>query len=303
VPYVVNPSLSVTTSPTNISADVKTYPVSGTITLDGVKPMDASACAGSKAKVTFRDVASGTAIDFAVPCSAPDYAFSGTLAPGTYTVTVAGSSPTTNLNPLAFVARPALVVSGPMTGVVLAARSAVPLSGKTTLNGALPPPPDSNTCSTYKAVITWIETTTRQNTQFGIPCGAPDYAFSGALLPGTYKVVISGTGASLPQGTSLPPVDYIFSAGLTVSGAIDEPRPRRPNHRGQRNGDAQRGAPDGWSGLRNISYERQDHGRVPRSTHCPEAASLERPGDAVRYRVSVIKLHLFRNPLRGHPGH
>jgi hypothetical protein len=217
IEYVVNPSLAVSASPTNVAADVKAYPVSGTITLDGVKPTDGAGCAGNptflKVRVVFTDVATKGAAGFDVPCSAADYAFSATLPPGTYKVSVFGVTPQTNLPTDTFIVPSRVVVSGATSGLVIPARSKVPISGKVTLNGATPM--DSGTCTGQKVAIRWTETGSGViQGSFPVPCGAADYAFSGALFPGTYEVVISGLA-----GTTLPQHGYVFSTDLVVSAA------------------------------------------------------------------------------------
>jgi hypothetical protein len=218
VPVVINPALSVTAATSTLTLDVTAFKVAGAVTLNGAPP--ANCPAGSlgtftKALVRFDDTSRGTTLFFDKTCSDPDYTFSWLIPPGTYKVTVAGDGPVSNLPP-AFVAAPALTIAAPMPNTGLDVKT-VPVSGAITVNGAAPTNCPANYLpTTAKAAVTFTETTYGNATSITIPCGSPDYSFSGTVPSGTYQVTVSGIGAPF---TNLPSAEFVVLPSLALTAA------------------------------------------------------------------------------------
>ena len=192
-------------TPTGLILDVKTVTVAGTVTLNGAAPT--STCmTSSPATVQFQEINQGYTLSIAVPCT-PTFAFSGTLYPGNYKVTVLGNSNSNLPQGTAFVANPALELAVDKTGVVFDVKT-VSIDGKVTLNGA----PPSSSCSTSSpATVLLHEITQGYNLTIAVPC-TPSFAWSGNIYPGTYKVSVAGnSNSNLPQGTA-----FVVNAAMVL---------------------------------------------------------------------------------------
>ena len=71
---------------------METVTVAGTVTLNGALPAISSSCAefGAAATVNFIETSSGDSFTAYVPCNSTTFAFSESVFPGTYRVTVSG---------------------------------------------------------------------------------------------------------------------------------------------------------------------------------------------------------------------
>jgi hypothetical protein len=91
-PFVVNSALAINANTTNLALDVKTYQVSGTVTMNGAAP--AASCSGYTAPnviVTFSEPTLGYVLTATGPCVAgAPFPFSGKVYPGTYKVSISG---------------------------------------------------------------------------------------------------------------------------------------------------------------------------------------------------------------------
>jgi hypothetical protein len=216
--FVVNPALAVTAAHSGLAFDLKTFAVSGKVTLGGAVPKDTAACANfpNNPKVTVELHEPTLHYDYLlqISCNSADYSFSGSVAPGTYQVTVYDASlgPWTNLPPFAVVEASPLSVTAAVSGLAYDVPLPVAVSGKVTLNGATPPV-DACQAGLTSTTVTFFDKTTGQRTNLGIPCGSSGYAFAGPLLPGTYQVTVNGEGA-LPE-------DWRVDAG--VHGVVINP--------------------------------------------------------------------------------
>ena len=94
VPYawfVANNALVVTTAQANLTLDVKTVTVSGTVTLNGAVPVATAACQqndGSLVNVQFTNATTGVTFTTSTPCTSN--AWSMTIFPGVYKLEVQG---------------------------------------------------------------------------------------------------------------------------------------------------------------------------------------------------------------------
>jgi hypothetical protein len=89
-PYVANPSLALTTSQSNVALDVQSVTVSGTVTVNGAAPVATASCNADYgvALVTLVETTYGYQFTAIVPCE--NDAWTATVYPGTYRITVEG---------------------------------------------------------------------------------------------------------------------------------------------------------------------------------------------------------------------
>jgi hypothetical protein len=114
------------------------------------------------------------------------------------------------------VAAGALPVTSPQTGLAFDVK-AVPVGGTVTLNGAVPPTDPSDCASNPlwpKAWVNLVETTLGYKWSFAVPCNSANFAFSGVVFPGVYKVTIS-EDFSNDEG-------YLIDAALPITTATTQ---------------------------------------------------------------------------------
>ena len=201
--FVANPALVISASQTALVLDVKTVTVGGKITLNGAEPT--STCTSSSpASVLLREVTQGYSLTIAVPCNTM-FAWSGTVYPGTYKVSVAGNSNSNLPQGSAFIANAALPLTASLSGVVLDVKT-VAVAGKITLNGALP----TLTCMTSSpATVLFTEISQGYVLNTAVPC-VPNLAFTSSLYPGIYRVAVSGnSNSNLPQGSPFVAIERL----------------------------------------------------------------------------------------------
>ncbi len=194
--------------------------VSGTVTLNGAAPVDGTACTSgtyTKAYVAFTETTLGYTLEVPILCSATTYAFSAALPVGTYSVAVSGLASYTNLPTTAYVANPSLAVTAAVTSLALDVK-AFSLAGMVTLNGGAPMDcPSGSFAGLTKALVTFTDPSGKiPQQQLTMSCGVPGYAFAGMILPGTYRVVVSGEASysNLPATALVNPA-YVVSAAVT----------------------------------------------------------------------------------------
>jgi hypothetical protein len=88
--YVANPSLALTTSQSNVVLDVQSVAVSGTVTVNGAAPVATTSCNDDYgvAEVSLVETTYGYEFTAIVPCE--NDAWTATVYPGTYRITVQG---------------------------------------------------------------------------------------------------------------------------------------------------------------------------------------------------------------------
>ena len=162
------------------------------------------------AEVRFIEKTKGYTARASIPCSSGTYAFSTTLPPGTYEVRVdRGNNATqagTNLMDLSYLAREALPITGPTTGLQLDELSRE-VRGTITVNGA--PVTKGAYCSTYPnasvAEVRFTELQQGFGTTVNVPCAAQNLAFTASLPPGVYEVRVErGANATQAEANLLP---------------------------------------------------------------------------------------------------
>jgi hypothetical protein len=217
--FVASAALVVTADAQAVALDVKTASIGGTVTLNGAAPMTTAACTGNpgaaKATVHLVDATDGYRFDLDVPCSAATFQWGGVVFPGTYAVSVAGDETYSDVPPTPFVANAALAISGTAANQALDIKT-VTAAGTVTLNGAAPVStcPDATTYS--KAAVHLTDAKHGYRFDFPILCSQTDYAWSGAVYPGTYVVSVDGGDGY----SSLPDSAYVANAALAVTNAV-----------------------------------------------------------------------------------
>lgn len=220
----VLPALTVSGNISGQAIDIKTAVVSGTITLSGATPTTGPECAtnptATKALVILDAHTPGAIYSVLVPCSATDYAWSATVAPGTYDVSISGDGPTrSNLPTTTMVALRGLVVSGAASGIVLPI-TPLTVSGTVTLDGKTPiDGPDCFDPKVSKAAVFLFDSVTQRSMIFGVPCGSASYAWSGVAYPGSFRVTLVGSGPTFSNIPSLAQVQ--IEPALMVTGNLD----------------------------------------------------------------------------------
>ena len=215
--FVANPELDVTADAQNLALDVKTASVGGTVTLNGVAPMTQAACTGNagaaKATVHLYDTTDGYHFDLDVPCSSSTFQWGGSVFPGTYAVSVDGDPTYSNVPSSPFVANPALAVSGSVANQALDIKT-VTASGTVTLNGAAPTASCPAQDAGYrKASVHLSDKKNGYHFDLPITCAQTDWAWSGAVFPGTYAVSVdNGDGYS-----NLTQTAYVANGSLAVN--------------------------------------------------------------------------------------
>ncbi len=196
-----------------LAYDVKTYPVSGVVTMNGATPLATSCSYPSHgATVTLHDAAQGYTFSLNATCpSSGQWAFSGPVYPGTYEVTVSGYASV--LPGQASAVQSGLSVRGPVSNLVYDVRT-YPVSGVVTMNGATPL---ATSCSypSHGATVTLHDEA--QGYTFSLNATCPtsgQWAFSGPVYPGTYDVTVSGYASVLPGQA------YAVQSGLAVRGPV-----------------------------------------------------------------------------------
>ena len=200
-----------------IDFDIKTFPVSGKLRVDGAAPQG-NGCTYDQVRIDFEggpepehvwDGPLGSSVSFSIPCTTGDGSFSGRLPAGTYRVIVSGPSSEASFPDGYFVVDPAFTVSGPAEGLQWDLGT-VPISGKITVAGK---PPLGNGC-TYDQVRLDLVNDAGASFSASVPCTTGDGSFTGRVAPGTYRVIASGPSseASFPDGY------FVVDPAFTVSG-------------------------------------------------------------------------------------
>jgi hypothetical protein len=219
-------------SPSGLDFDVKTFTVSGKLTLNGAVPSVGTSCSGNPqvatADLQFVELSKGYVVDLFTRCGDASFGFSGKLFPGTYVVranSINGANysnlPQAPSSAQAIVVSPAFVVSADAGGIVFDVQTFT-VSGLVTLNGAAPTVGTS--CSGNPQVATsdiqLVESTKGYVIDLYTRCGDPTFAFTGKLYPGSYVVRvnnINGTNYSnLPQAPSAGQ-SFVANAALIIS--------------------------------------------------------------------------------------
>jgi hypothetical protein len=219
-PFVGNAALAVDHDVSGQAINVQTFTVGGTVTLNGSAPAQTQFCmsspASTQATVTLTDATNGYAFSFAVPCSSTTLAWSGSVFPGNYRITVAGQPSYSTLPDSAFVAKDAQALTAAAANVALDVKTAN-VGGSITLNAAAPTtdPSCTNSPSSQKAVVRLTDA--KHGYAFDLPvlCSSSSFAWSGQVFPGTYTVSVGGGNYS-----NLPDQPFLANSALVVTSDV-----------------------------------------------------------------------------------
>lgn len=180
-----------------LAYDVHSHTVGGTLTQNGHLPAQSCQPGLERAQVHFHEKSRGYFFSLPVPCDddGTPFTFTGSVAPGTYEVSVAGVN--SSLPQSMHVVQTGLVIDSDRGDLAYDLVTHA-VSGTVTLNGAVPG--QDATCRTQRGQVTFSSATAGSFT-LRIPCapaGTP-FTFAGELYPGSYRVEVSGTGSELPR--------------------------------------------------------------------------------------------------------
>jgi hypothetical protein len=223
-PFVGVTSLAVNGDVTGQTLAVHTQSVSGTVTINGAAPTLTTFCTqtgnGSytQAVVTLNDKSNNYKFALNVPCSATTLAWSGTVYPGNYDVSVNGQGATYSTLPMQpYVAKHGLSVTGDVTGTALDVKT-VNDAGTITLDSA--PPATSTPCTNNpnatKAQVTLTDSADGYSFTLPVACSSSTFAWIGAIYPGTYKVMVSGQQVY----SNVPTQPFLANAALAATSDV-----------------------------------------------------------------------------------
>jgi hypothetical protein len=171
---------------TNVDLDVRTFKVSGTITMDGKAP--GGACSGKRGTVTFRQQYSAKEREVTVPCGAAGapFTFETWLDPGVYEVRVKGESSDLPSVPYLLDAALSVTVNRSFTGDVVTRA----VAGTVTSRGSAP----AFVCSADTPVrVLFTDSVGGYRFELPVTCGSPP-SFSGRVYPGSYLIRAGNVG-------------------------------------------------------------------------------------------------------------
>ena len=236
VSYQVNAALPVSAPLSNQVMNEVGHAVSGTIQVNGAAPTysvptyctTAGNTSDAIAQVRFKEMTKGYNALAYVRCNG-NFGFSTLLPPGTWEVRVEGSTYSgnagINLLPVSYQANPALVISGPASGLVLN-ELGFAVSGTIQVNGAAPTYSVPTYCTTAGntsdaiAQLRFTDAARGYSALAYVRCNS-NFAWSTLLPQGTYEVRLEGSTYSGNAGINLLPVSYQVNAALAVSGALN----------------------------------------------------------------------------------
>jgi hypothetical protein len=215
-PFVAKDGLAISANSASNALDVKTATVGGTITLNAATPSTDPECTQSpdstKAMVRLSNEKLGYSFNFPVPCSSSTFTWGGDIFPGTYDVTVAGAN-YSNLPSQPFLAMSSLAVSGNTANQKLDVKT-VSVGGSLTLNGAAPS--TTTACNpsptATKANVQFYDSTSGYAFSVPVACSAANFAWNGAVYPGTYRIAVAGAGGY----SNLPSEGFLVTPRLKV---------------------------------------------------------------------------------------
>ncbi len=207
-PYVVHPSLTITSPNNTLPLDVLAVNVNGGVTLNAAALVK-TCSTSSPATVKFHEINQGYDLTLNSACDATA-SFTGTVYPGTYKVSVSGTSFSNLPQGSPYVVHPVLTITNPNNTLPLDVL-AVNVNGGVTINAAAL----VKTCSTSSpATVKFHEVNQGYDLTLNSACDAAA-AFNGTVYPGTYKVSVAGTSFSnLPQGSP-----YVVHPSLALQNA------------------------------------------------------------------------------------
>jgi len=219
-PFTANSALAITGTVSGQALAIKTVHAAGTVTLNGAAPTatcPSVSTAYNKAVVHLSDAKNGYRFDIPVTCAQTDWAWTGSVYPGTYAVTVDGGDGYSNLPLTAFQANPTLAVNNDVSGQALNVQTFT-ASGTVTLNGAAPG--QNANCQSFptatQATVRLTDKDKGYSFDFPVQCSASTPTWTGTVFPGNYRITVAGD----PSYSNLPSSAFVAKDGQAVSGAI-----------------------------------------------------------------------------------
>jgi hypothetical protein len=205
-----------------LAFDVKTFPVSGRITVDGKAPTaTSSSCSSDQVAIDFIDAPPqvhfwdpilGTSARASVACASSDGTFSARLPAGTYRVLASQYESATTFPPATFTVQSGFVVAAPVADLKWDLTT-VPVSGKLTVDGKAPVK-TSSSCSSTQVRLTLLDDS-GASFDVDIDCATSDGSFSARVAPGTYRVLAS----QYESATTFPAATFVVQPSFTVTSA------------------------------------------------------------------------------------
>ena len=226
--YQIDPAFVIAADVAGKTLDVKTIPVSGKVTVNGVEAKNGPDCSGDpgqdKVEVTFRSD-TGATFRSRLSCSDASFDFTTTVYPGTYSVRVAGlsqaGSRVSDIPTVGYLAVASLPISTAITGKTLDVKT-VQLTGKLTLNGA--DTKNGPDCiaepNADKAEVALFDAANGYGFTIPLSCTSTDFGFAATLYPGTYYVTVRGLRPAGAALSSLPDQAYQADPGLLINTAV-----------------------------------------------------------------------------------
>ncbi|MBW2732990.1 MAG: hypothetical protein JRH20_11410 [Deltaproteobacteria bacterium] len=227
--YVAEEALKISGPQSGIILQEFGHIVSGRILSEGARPTrNATYCnqpdnrSDTIAVVTFTELEKGYEVTDFVPCSDAGLTFTATLAPGTYRVTVDSGYATepagVNLHPFPFVVDPALIVSGPLSGLVLD-QVGYAVSGTVLVDGVAATL-DTEYCADHPngkvATIHFVDVEQGYDIELPIFCEDAGFDFNTILPRGVYRVLVKAELYASSAGTNISPLGYVAIERLAV---------------------------------------------------------------------------------------
>ena len=219
-PFTANSALAITGTVSGQALAIKTVHAAGTVTLNGAAPTatcPSVSTAYNKAVVHLSDAKNGYRFDIPVTCAQTDWAWTGSVYPGSYAVTVDGGDGYSNLPLTAFQANPTLAVNNDVSGQALNVQTFT-ASGTVKLNGAAPG--QNANCQSFptatQATVRLTDKDKGYSFDFPVQCSASTPTWTGTVFPGNYRITVAGD----PSYSNLPSSAFVAKDGQAVSGAI-----------------------------------------------------------------------------------
>lgn len=202
-PYTVHPTLAIQNASNMLPLNVLAVNVDGGVTLNGM-PLMKTCSSASPATVLFHEVNQGYDLTLNSLCDATA-SYAGTVYPGTYKVSVAGTTFSNLPQGSPYTVHTARSIQNASNSLPLNVL-AVAIAGSVTLNKA----PPMRTCSSASpATVIFKELAQGYTLTMASVCDTA-FSFAGTVYPGTYEVSVAGTSFSnLPQGSPFVAVDQL----------------------------------------------------------------------------------------------
>jgi len=222
--YLVQEGLEVSAAVENLELDLRTFTVSGKVTLNGVIPTPNPAVCDSPdewaATVLLTDAARGYQFLDRIKCDSTTFTYTATVFPGSYELRVLNGEwdghPASNLLPgLSHRVRTDVAVTAADLADIDLDLQVFTVSGKVTVQGALPTVTPECQEPAKAAFVRFEGEGAPQKVE--IPCNSTDFSYAASVYPGSYTVRVGSEGRS-----NVPTTVFLAETGLQVAADIAE---------------------------------------------------------------------------------